>query len=332
MVQCLYKKFTIRKGMTFNQSKFVQVLKSVGQLALQTLKANNPLLQKSEIESIVGDNAFQYGFFAGHEDFRPCTDPTVDICVTFAHRSIEEFFWSFRFLQGLDDGKSIGGILGSDCKEPIFMMNPLVLRFCLWLRTKFFGSQRIVYDRLVACAAQQIDFHVLDIDIVDEIFPAMGIRKALQDEDSIKLEFLKKVFGKCEHVRVLQIRPDNPFHWRDKERQDFGTAILEFLEFIVSDGLLSKLSLLSILKDSVPHVPPDANSSALTVSIKLRDSVSYQLISKIHAWLTKYGVKRDPRVCARINCKHSQGFKILVQKHTKEVHAVWSQNLTLYGL
>ena len=38
MVQCLYKKFTIRNGMTFNQGEFEQVLKSVGQLALQNVK------------------------------------------------------------------------------------------------------------------------------------------------------------------------------------------------------------------------------------------------------------------------------------------------------
>ena len=62
-----------------------------------------------------------------------CTDPTADIYVTYAHRSLEEFFGSFGFLQALDDGKSIDDILGSECKEPIFMTNPLVLKFCLWL-------------------------------------------------------------------------------------------------------------------------------------------------------------------------------------------------------
>ena len=56
-------------------------------------------------------------FFAGHEDFRLCTDPTADISVTYAHRSIEEFFGSFGFLQALDDEKSVEDILGSDCEK-----------------------------------------------------------------------------------------------------------------------------------------------------------------------------------------------------------------------
>ena len=105
MVQCLYRKFTIRKGIQFKKSEFIQFMKSVGILALKTLLLNNPLLQKSEVLEIVGDFAFEYGFFAGHEDFRLCTDPTADICVTYPHRSLEEFFGSFGFLQGLDNGK-----------------------------------------------------------------------------------------------------------------------------------------------------------------------------------------------------------------------------------
>ena len=88
-------------------SDFVQTMKFVGNLALRTLLLNNPLLQKSKVFGIVGDFAFEYGFFAGHEDFRLCTDPTADTYVTYAHRSIEEFFGSFGFLQALDDGQSV---------------------------------------------------------------------------------------------------------------------------------------------------------------------------------------------------------------------------------
>ena len=46
LVKCLYKKFTIRKGIKFKLDDFLQVLKSVGKLALATLKSNNPLLEK----------------------------------------------------------------------------------------------------------------------------------------------------------------------------------------------------------------------------------------------------------------------------------------------
>ena len=110
MVQCLYRKFTIRKGIGFVMSEFAKVMRSVGSLALKTLSSNTPLLQKSEVLEIAGEFAFEYGFFSGHEDFRLCTDPTADISVTYAYRSLEEFFGTFGFLQALDDGQSVDDI------------------------------------------------------------------------------------------------------------------------------------------------------------------------------------------------------------------------------
>ena len=49
MVRCLYKKFTIRKGIVFETSSFLSSLKSLGKLALETLLSGNPLLQRSQI-------------------------------------------------------------------------------------------------------------------------------------------------------------------------------------------------------------------------------------------------------------------------------------------
>ena len=115
LVKSLYKKFTIRKGIAYKADNFKKVMKSVGQLALQTLTSNNPLLQRKEVLGVVGESAFDYGLFAGHEDIRLCTDPTADICVTYAHRSLEEFFGSFGFLQVLNDGFSVEDILGCYC-------------------------------------------------------------------------------------------------------------------------------------------------------------------------------------------------------------------------
>ena len=323
MVQCLYRKYTNRKGIGFVESEFVQVMKLVGILALRTLLSNNPLLQKSEVLEIAGEFAYEYGFFAGHEDFRLCTDPTADISVTYAHRSIEEFFGSFGFIQALDDGQSIDDILGSNCKEPIFMVNPLVLRFCLWLltTTEFFGSRKVIHDKLVAYAAQRIDTHMLDTDTVDQVFLAIGIREALHNEDSLKLEFFKQVFDKCEQVRVFQIKPDEYKYYghyqKNEERQAFCTHVLGVLG-LISHSLLSKLSLLSISKDPAQRSLPDVNSDALIVSIDL-DSDYYLEISKI--LLTNSDVlKRAPQVSARIYFYDAVDLKILMQKHTKELH------------
>ena len=209
IVQCLYKKFTIRKGVPFENSEFVQVLKTVGQLALRTLKANSPLLQRSDVLKIVGSSAFEYGFFAGHQDFKICTDPTVDIYVTYAHRSIEEFFGSFGFLQALNDGKSVDQILGSNCEKPIFLMNPLVMKFSLWLLSKEFFSSRRIYDNFVAHTARRIDFYMFNISHIERFYPSMSIIKAISDNDSLKLEFFKHVFEQCKHVRVLNVKCKN---------------------------------------------------------------------------------------------------------------------------
>ena len=125
IVKCLYKKYAIKKGMPYQESDLIEVMRSVGKLALRTLLSDNPLLQRSEILRIAGDFVLDYGFLAGHRDF---TDLAADISVTYVHRSLEEFFGSFGFLQALADGKSVDDILGSDCEKPIFMVNPLVLR------------------------------------------------------------------------------------------------------------------------------------------------------------------------------------------------------------
>ena len=69
MVRCLYKKYTVKKGVLFQESDLIQVLKSVGQLAVRTLLSNNILLQRSEVLRIAGDFALEYGFFAIEKDF-----------------------------------------------------------------------------------------------------------------------------------------------------------------------------------------------------------------------------------------------------------------------
>ena len=60
MVRCLYKKFTIRKEMEYKASDFIEVLKSVGRLALKTLlsRNRNPLLKRSDVLAEVGVDAF----------------------------------------------------------------------------------------------------------------------------------------------------------------------------------------------------------------------------------------------------------------------------------
>ena len=187
------------------------------------------MLQRSEVLKIAGDFVLDYGFLAGDKAF---TDLSADISVTFAHRSLEEFFGSFGFLQALDDGKSVDDILGSDCERPIFMVNPLVLRFCLWLLTeKCFNFSQDIYQKLVLFAAKQIDFHLLHIKAVEEVYPAMNIAEALRDKDSLKLIFFKDILEKCQCVYILIIR--------------HGESIYEHVDGVLglmSSNFLSKLT------------------------------------------------------------------------------------------
>ena len=130
-MKCLYKKYTIRTHIAYKPDDFNKVMKSVGKLALQTLMSNKPLFQRCEVLRIAGHFAFDYGLFAGHEDFRLLGDPTADLYVTYPHRSLEEFFCSFGFLQALDDEKSVDDILGSDCEKTDIHGGPFGLEFLL---------------------------------------------------------------------------------------------------------------------------------------------------------------------------------------------------------
>ena len=139
MVRCLYKKFTIRKGLEFKSEEFEQVLLKVGKLALHALLTGDPLLQRSEVISEIGAHAFDYGLLIGHEDFRLIQHETADIFITFPHRSLQEFLGAFFFVLSLADGEPLERYLGTDREKPLFMMNPLFLKFCLWL---LFDSQK----------------------------------------------------------------------------------------------------------------------------------------------------------------------------------------------
>ena len=85
---------TIRTRIAYKADDFKEIMKSVGKLALQTLMSNNPLLQRREVlKGRAGEFAFDYGLFAGHEDFRLLGDPTADLFMSrILHRSLEGVF------------------------------------------------------------------------------------------------------------------------------------------------------------------------------------------------------------------------------------------------
>ena len=94
LVRCLYKKYTIRKGIEYKVENFLEMLRKLGQLAWTCLISGNHLLVQKDIMRDVGEDAFDYGLLIGHGGIRLRRDETADIFVSFIHRSIEEFLGS----------------------------------------------------------------------------------------------------------------------------------------------------------------------------------------------------------------------------------------------
>ena len=169
MIQCLYKKLTIRRKILYDDVEFTKVVGLVGKLAWESLLLGDPLFERSRVEGEVGKDTFDYGFLIGHEDM--IGDLKADILITFAHRSIQEFFGAFFIVSQMIKGKEsddwisneqnktentnrLSGTGGrqfllrnsqsrltrdteKDAKrllgvEHIFTENPLFLHFCFW--------------------------------------------------------------------------------------------------------------------------------------------------------------------------------------------------------
>ena len=312
MVKCLYKKFTIRKGIQFKECAFVKVIKSVARLALQTLLSNNPLVQRSKVTDIVGNLAFDYGFFTGHENFRPSSDPTADTCVTYAHRSLEEFFGLFGFLQALDDGKSIDDILGSDCKKPIFMVNPLVLKFCLWIMAKeYFESSKQIYDTLTSYVAKRIDRYILDTEIVGQLFPAINSGNLWPDDKELLVKFFKEVFQKCADIRILHIPAIDSYCNDEPTARNQVNTMLERL----SPNILDKLTVLTIIDGVGCDVNIDLRSE---FNIVIKTGRKRDPLEISNLLLTKYNLlKRNPHVY--ITWTMSQSHEDLMPMMTNQI-------------
>ena len=194
-------------------NEFHDVLMKLGKLAFKTLLSGNPLLGRSQVIKDVGPEAFDYGLLIGHEDFRLIRDETADIFVTFLHRSLQEFLGAFYFILMLNEGESVESLLGSDCKEPIFMMNPLFLHFCLCLldpSEDFFTleNRQASYGNLTMYTATAIDTVYFDLKEISKIFPVFDMSKMKKDE--LVLRFLLNVLSLCHKPKELYFTPDIP--------------------------------------------------------------------------------------------------------------------------
>ena len=198
--------------------KFVRAITKVGKLAFETLLSGNPSLQRSEVITDLGPDAFDYGLLIGHEDLRLILDETADIYVTFPHRSIQEFLGAFYFIQMLDQSRSLESLLGSDCKKPIFMTNPLFLHFCVWFLysdQQYFNFRNKVKicEILEAEGSNRITSTELQLESIYVNYFAIDIPRAHQRGDVVCSAYFAGILSKCQGVKTLALKSGDLVDW-----------------------------------------------------------------------------------------------------------------------
>ena len=213
LIRCLYRRFTIRRGIQFEQIHFKDILKRVGKLAWIMLQSGNYWFLISEVIDIAGENAFEYGLFNVNQDFTCFIQETTKVLITFPHDSIQQFLGSYYFVQMLNEGKSIQTLLHPDCKEPIFMRNPLFLTFCLWfLNDECLQNRKYIEESLVSYIVERINFGQLDMTEITERFPIFQVSDFQMEYRPI-LKFLEKVLSKSDNIEELTLNSTYPRGW-----------------------------------------------------------------------------------------------------------------------
>ena len=233
MVRCLYKKFTIRKGIDFNTDSFDKVMTSLGKVALETLLSGNALLQRSQVKREVGDDAFDFGLLIGHEDaHRLIRDETADIFVTFPHRSILEFLAAFYFVLC-----PVKGVKHFKRAFAEYLKNPLFSQFCLWFLDESnelspIPKRSVSRKMLSRWIAEKIDDGTMDFSELQQKFPALGL--ALNDYNDLALGILKDALKRCWRVRYLVVSNRHPV---DHILKSLSCNVFESLKSIsINDG------------------------------------------------------------------------------------------------
>ena len=260
-------------------------------MALKTLILNNPLLQRAEVLDIIGDFAFEYGLLTGHEDIRLLSDPTADLYVTYPHRSREECFGSCGFIDALCFGKSVDEILGSDCKNPIFMVNPLVLRFFLWFLSApdfDFLQKDECYDKLTSYVAKRIDSKVFDTEEIRLRYPAID----MLSPPAFSTQFFRDVLDKCKHTKTLHL--NGPAFIADRNHVD--QHVDQFFS-LMNRKLIDGLRTITINNDNFNLKDTDNNSFSLSI----QSFTEAEALKMTNLLLCKYNLsERNPHIYMKI--------------------------------
>ena len=210
LVRYLYRKYCVRKGKPFEQCDFRDVLQKVGKLAFQCLLSGNYLFKRHEVLSVVGEDAFEYDFLIGHEDFRLLRDETADIYISFNHYTLQEFLGAFHFLSVINEGTTIESSLGSLSTTPPFLISELFLHFCLSMLRDAASllnlkTDKGVYQSIKVFTLKLINVHQLDLGGISDTFPSLTFPNVLRMGDQLIMEFLRDIFSSCHNAQCLML-------------------------------------------------------------------------------------------------------------------------------
>ena len=194
------------------------------------------------------------------------------------------------------------------------MVNPLVLRFCLWLlSTTYFDFREQIYDKLASYVARRVDCYTLNTKIVGDLFPAIGIGNRRPNNNSSDLKFCKDVFKKCVGISVLQVDDSDALI-------PYTPAAIDAILARLSPNILNKLTVLSINKNLTPDMNIDRSKFNILMMVNHNEESS-QLLQIL---LMKYNLlKRNPHVYLTVG-GFSMDLKdhqvLLMSKSIKQLH------------
>ena len=199
LIRCLYVSYLKKRDTKFDNSHFVEAIKSVGKLAWQTLLSGDLMFRKEDVIKKVGSDVFEWGLLIGDEDPEGLSDETADILVTFAHRSIQQFFGAFYFILMLSEGESVNSLVGNRSDAEID--DPLFLEFCLWFLDMFPESRDEARDALVDHVVRKVDEENFGVR-----FPAFNVTEM----SPLLVDFVKDVLSRCTEIERLNFARDDP--------------------------------------------------------------------------------------------------------------------------
>ena len=124
---------------------------------------------------------------------------------------------AFYFIVMLSEGNSIDNLFGIHCTDPIFMVNPLFLHFCLWLIhcSSYYPVQKahVMYETMRSYVLNRIDFVQLNLSEARTLYPALDFSQAHEMKDLIIRSFLEDVLSHCQQTYHLIMDNFDSINW-----------------------------------------------------------------------------------------------------------------------